>query len=171
MVLPVSFAELPVPDVRVDLGGGNELMTEEFLDHAKVGAVVDQVGGETVAKPMGRNFREASVLCAGLDSQIEGGSSERFAPVVEKYQAVVEFLAAFADVFAAFEELWPAGGHVILQRGFCSFAEQDEALFIAFADDPEELVLKVLELVDLEGAQFLESHARGVGEFEERLVA
>lgn len=53
MAFQVGFHELLDADAGVALGGGEGRVTEEFLDGADVGAVVEKVGGEGVAQDVG----------------------------------------------------------------------------------------------------------------------
>ena len=46
----VLLAEPVRRDQRVDLGGGQDGVAEELLDHADVGAALQEVGGERVAE-------------------------------------------------------------------------------------------------------------------------
>jgi hypothetical protein len=48
--LLVHGVEALLIDVGVDLGGGNISVTQEFLDDTQIGAVFEQMGGETVAE-------------------------------------------------------------------------------------------------------------------------
>ena len=49
-------AESVLVDVGVDLSGGDVGVAEHFLDNAKVGTVVEEVGGEAVAELVGMDF-------------------------------------------------------------------------------------------------------------------
>ena len=53
MVSCVELAEPFARHVRVDLGGRYVAVPEQHLHHPKVGAVIQQVGGEGVAQGMG----------------------------------------------------------------------------------------------------------------------
>ena len=55
MKLPVGFLLAGDADVGVDLGRADVRMAEEFLDRAEVRAVIEEVGGETVAQHVGRH--------------------------------------------------------------------------------------------------------------------
>lgn len=43
-------------DMGVDFSGEDGLMAEHFLDHAKIGAVFNEVGGKGVAESMWGDF-------------------------------------------------------------------------------------------------------------------
>ena len=54
----MDISQLFVCNMGVNLGSGDVGVTEKSLDGAEVGAVGEQVGGETVADDMGRDFLE-----------------------------------------------------------------------------------------------------------------
>ena len=49
----MDLLEPRLRDVGVDLGGGEILVTEEFLDDAQVSSPLDKVGGVGMAKGVG----------------------------------------------------------------------------------------------------------------------
>jgi hypothetical protein len=46
----MDFLQETSIDLGVDLGGGHGRMTQEFLDHAKVGAALEQMGGKRMSQ-------------------------------------------------------------------------------------------------------------------------
>ena len=71
--------------VRVDLGGAEALVAEQFLDAAQVGAVVEQVRREAVTQ----RVRADSRVEAGRDQILvelapDGAGAEGFAVLVEE---------------------------------------------------------------------------------------
>lgn len=52
----VGFFDATLIDVGIDLGRRNVRVPEHFLDDAQIGAVVEEVGGETVAQRVGRDI-------------------------------------------------------------------------------------------------------------------
>ena len=74
--LPVDFAQASSGDVRVNFRGADGGVAEQFLDHPQVGAVFEQVRGETVPQHVRRNVaRDAGEAHARLDAfpQTHGG--------------------------------------------------------------------------------------------------
>ena len=72
MKLLVDLFEVGVGDVGVDLGSADVGVAEHSLDGAEVGAVHEKVGGEAVAEGVGGDvFRDASLLCVGLDDTFD----------------------------------------------------------------------------------------------------
>lgn len=72
MKLFVDFAEVGVSDVGVDLGGGDVGVTEHGLDRANVGAVHEEVGGETVTEGVrGDVFCDAGFFGVELDDAFD----------------------------------------------------------------------------------------------------
>jgi hypothetical protein len=60
-------------DVSINLGGGEVGMPEHDLDRAQVGAVFQQVGGEEVARGVGRDILvDTSLIAPLLDIVLEG---------------------------------------------------------------------------------------------------
>ena len=56
-----------VEDVGIDHGGGDVVVSEEFLDGADVGTTLEEVGGETVAESVrGGVFGETNFLNGGF---------------------------------------------------------------------------------------------------------
>ena len=55
MLLQHQLAQPGLEHVGVDLGGGDAGVAEQGLDHAEVGAVGEEVGGEGVAEGVGRD--------------------------------------------------------------------------------------------------------------------
>jgi hypothetical protein len=57
-----------IQHVRVDHGGADVAMAQQFLDGSNVVAGLEQVGGERVTKCVaGRRSRQTSVLAGALD--------------------------------------------------------------------------------------------------------
>jgi hypothetical protein len=161
MEFAMDFAEALAGDVGVEFGGGDAGVAEEFLDDAEVSAVFEEVGGEGVAEHVGCDVaRNAGVAGAGFDAAPHGRGAER-GPAFGEEKDAGRF---WVDVFGA------AGGEVTINGGDGVAADGDDAFFVAFADDGEEAGVEV-EIFKAKGAQFGESKAAGVSDFEDGLIA
>src|SRR5690349_19824712 len=85
MRLVVNVHELAYGGVCVFLRGGERPVAEQFLDGAQIGAVGQQVRGESVAAGMGVqvpiNVHEANIL---FDDAADGALGEASAGVIQK---------------------------------------------------------------------------------------
>lgn len=151
----VDFFHALSGDVGVDLGGAEAGVAEEGLDAAEVGAVVEEVGGEAMAKFVrGDVDGEAGVFPVFVDDVGEclGGDAA----------------AEFAEEEGAFVD---GGFEAVALDGFEGVAaDRAEAFFAAFADDADGFGVGV-EVVDVEAGEFAEAHAGGVEHFEDGGVA
>lgn len=72
MVFFVYLAEVGVGDVGIDLSGGDVGVAEHGLDGAEVGAVHEEISGETVAEGVGGDvFRDAGFAGVFLDDALD----------------------------------------------------------------------------------------------------
>lgn len=161
MVFAVDLAQAAFGDVGVDLGGGDGGMAEEFLDDAEVGPMFEEVGGEAVSEHVGGDGpADSGEPGAFADSEPEGDGGEgRAAPGQEDGARA-----------AGGEEGGSRDLEIALEGGDGDAADGDDSFLAAFADDGCVSGLEV-ELFEAEGAKFSQAQARGVGEFENGLVA
>ena len=90
-----TVVDAPQPaavDVAVDLRRRERAVAEQLLDHAQVGAALEQVGGEGVAQAV--RVRAHAAERAGVEPAAAGGEEERV------LGAARELRAAFAEVAA-----------------------------------------------------------------------
>lgn len=142
-------------DVGVYLGGAKVGVTQEFLDAAEVGAVVEEVGGETVAEFVGADFKtDGGVPEVFLEEVIDGAHGEAAAEFAQKEGAFVD-----------------AGGlAIVLDRAEGRPADGTEAVFPAFAGYPEGFV-KVIDVGDIQFDEFVEAEAGAVEKLQDGGVA
>jgi len=115
-------------EVGVDLGGGDVGVAEEELDGAQVCAVLDHVGGATVAQGV-----RAGAAVAAFDEDPEGLAGEWHPAQGEKKLGAVCGVGLGADA----GEVRPAFAEIDVE-GFDGFvAEGDDAFFVAFAADED----------------------------------
>ena len=90
----VHLAQSLTGDVRVHLSGADTGMTEKFLNHAQVGAVLEQVRGETVPQHVWCDVAlDASQVAPFLDARPQCHCSKCRASAREKY--IARTLAGF----------------------------------------------------------------------------
>ncbi len=78
----VDFFEVGVGDMGVNLGSGDVGMAEHSLDRSQIGAIHEEVGGETMAQGVGRNMlRDAGEFGVFLDNTFNrtGGEAAKIA--------------------------------------------------------------------------------------------
>lgn len=162
----MDFAEVGVGDVGVDLGGGDVGVAEDGLDGAEVGAVHEEVGGEGVAEGVGGDvFGDAGLFGVFLDDAFDGAGGEA---------AVVAGGGGEAGVFAVVEEEGGEGVfadfEVLGDFEGGGFADEDGAVFFAFAADGEFAAVEI-DGVAIEGDEFGDAEAGGEEEFDDGAVA
>ena len=160
MGLVVGFFEALGGDVGVDLGRNEVGVAEKFLDAAEVGAGVEHMGGVAVAE------------FVGCEVRIEAGGGE-MALKAELDEARIHGVG----LVRVREENGHGGrgrlfegapvGFNGLERG-C--ADGDEAFFLSFAADADDLLVPV-DVLGLEAAEFAYAQAAGVNDFEDGGVA
>ena len=130
-------------DVGVYLRGAYVFVAEHALDDAQVGAALEQVGGEGVAKGVGTDsLREPNLLGQGLDNVEHGDARHLFLEVGTDEEVV---LVAGLDVYrGAVGKLGGDFGNGPLRDGH-------EALLAALALDLDEPLVEV-EVGELEVA-------------------
>ena len=72
-----DLAQVVDGDQRVDLRGGHRGVPEQLLDHADVGAAVEQVGGERVPQRVRRDVAGDAGPVGGLDQHRPGATAAR----------------------------------------------------------------------------------------------
>ena len=81
----MNIAEAPAGDVGVNLSGAYVGVAEEFLDHAQVGAMLEQVGREAVPEGVrGDVANDAGTTNTPFHSQPQGHRGERRAALSEE---------------------------------------------------------------------------------------
>ena len=121
----VDFHNVIGADVDVFLGGGQALMSQEFLDTAQVRAIIEQVGGKGMPQGMRAGAgRDAGALAVFFDQQVHPASAQAAAMMVEKQGLLLlHTTTLLTDLEVGLERL----------RG--RFAKKDLALALAFALD------------------------------------
>ena len=117
----VDAAKVPAVDVAVDLRRRERAVPEQLLDHAQVGAALEQVRGERMAEAV-RMGHEPSER-ARVQAAAAGGDEERVLGACD------EFRPAVTEV-----EPDPVGGLL---------AERDDPLLLALAADVDRLGVEV----------------------------
>jgi hypothetical protein len=115
-------------EVGVDLGGGDVGVAEEELDGAEVGAVLDHVGGATVAEGV-----RAGGAVVALDEEPDGLTGERHAAQGEEETCAVGGVGFGADA----GEMWATFLEVEAEGVQGGEAEGDDAFLVSFAADED----------------------------------
>lgn len=161
MEFGVDVAKAFGSDVRVDFGGVDAGMAEEFLDDAEVGAIFEEVRGETVAEhvrgDIALNARETNAF---LDVQPECDGRERRSALCKEN----------VGGRTARDEVWAAGLEIALQRFDGLAPERHDAFFVAFSNYGDETAVE-MKLFEAHAAEFGEAQATRVGEFEDGVIA
>ena len=123
-------------------------MAEQLLDHAQVGAALEQVRGERVAELV--RVRREPAQRARVEPAAAGGEED--------------------GVLGALRQLRPAVAEVERRAGSGLLAERDGALLAALAADVEELLLEV-DVLEVEADRLGAPQAGRVDELDERAVA
>jgi len=148
--------------VGVDLGGGEALVAEEFLDAAEVGAVVEQVGGEAVAEGVGADAGvEAGHDQILVELAADGAGGDGGAVFVEE-DAAGQWAGRIRLAGAVFE--------VALEGLDGLAADGSEAVLAALAADAEDAFLHI-EVGHVELDELADTDAGGVEDFEHGFIA
>ena len=124
MELLVDLGEALLVHVRVDLGGGDVGVAEEFLDHTEVGPILEQVGGKGVPEKVWVNLEvEAGARCPLLDDLPDAVGAQGTAADREKDLRAGSHLGV--DQTGAFI------GEVVLERGAGTTPDRDDAGLVA----------------------------------------
>jgi len=130
----MDFAETVTGNVGVDFRRADSGVAEQFLDNAEIGAMLQKMGGETVAEHVGSNVAsEAGTTDALFDAEPKCNGGKRG---------------------AAFGQENVAGGFLRDQFGTASIdkaldcgdglsAERNDAFLVAFADHVDETGFEV----------------------------
>jgi len=156
----MNVAQTVAGDVSVNFRGSDRSMTQEFLDDAKVSAVFEEVSREAVTQHVRSDIStNAGTPDALLDPKPEGHGGEGCAAFCEK------------DVGrrASGHEFGPSDRDVAFESDDSFFAQRQDALFVAFADDVYESSFE-MDLLETNATQFGEAKTGSVGEFENCLV-
>ena len=142
-------------DVGVNLGGAEVGVTQQFLDAAEVGAVVEEVGGEAVPEFVRADFKtDGGVSEVFLEEVIDGAHGEAAAEFAQKEGAFVD-----------------AGGlAIVLDRAEGRATDGTEPVFPAFAGYPEGFV-KVVDVGDIQFDEFMKAEAGAVEKLQDGGVA
>ena len=69
----------------IELGGDHAGVTEQLLDRAQVGTILEQMGGEAVSQGMGREFPgDTGFGGYSFNQSPDMTAAEAIAPVIEK---------------------------------------------------------------------------------------
>ena len=121
-------------DMRVDLGGGDIGMAEQFLNDPQVGTVAEKVGGKAVSKQMGIDIDLDSRVLGGVFNDLPDAHRGEFFSTNRKEDFAPR--ARFDESGAFLFEISANGG-----AGF--LADGDEASFLTFADDSNDPEIKI----------------------------
>src|SRR5690242_16409568 len=84
MSLRVDLAKQLDGNERVDLGGGDRCVAEQFLDHSNVGAALQQVSRERMPERVRRHLAELGLLGRGPQDHPGALAGQPAAPGVEE---------------------------------------------------------------------------------------
>lgn len=85
MKLPMDVTQTVAGDMGVNFRGADVRVAEQFLDHAQVCAMLQQVRGKAMAQHVWRDVaRHPGTFYAGLDVRPHRDGSERAAAIGEK---------------------------------------------------------------------------------------
>src|SRR5215469_17516591 len=161
MMLRMQLFEPLARDVRVDLCGREVAVTEQHLDYAQIGAVVQQMGREGVAQRVRRELLgDASLARIAFDDVPEG--LPRHAIAAPRREQVIG-LSLEQDLAARTATEFLEGAHRLL-------AERDEAFPIALAEDTDHPLVEV-DLTLAQVHQLRYSQPGGVQHFQHSAVA
>ena len=157
----MDFAEAIAGHVRVNLGGADAGVAEQFLDDAQVRAVLQQMRREAVPEHVrGDIARRSGPAHASFDAQPQCYRGKRRSALRQEHIRG-RFLR---------HEFGPAAVKVTVQR-FNGFSpHRHNAFFVAFADDIDEACFEV-QLFEPQIAQLRQPQPGCVGEFQYRLIA
>ena len=160
MGVGVGFAEALDGEMGVDLGGAKMGVAKKFLDTAKVGAGVEEVGGEGVAEFVrreGGGESDAAEPC--FENALDGTRGEAGAGVVEEKRGIVGERPQLRGGLV--------GGMKGAERGFANHAK---TFLVALAKHTRNACGKV-GVASGEVDKFADAHAGGVEEFHDGGVA
>ena len=132
----VDGFEAVLIDMRIDLGGGDIGMAEQFLNDPQVGTVAEKVGGKAVAKQMGIDIDFDSRVLGGVFDDLPDADRGEFCSTNREENFAPR--ARFDESGAFLFEISANGG-----AGF--LADGDEASFLTFADDSNDPEIKIEE--------------------------
>lgn len=160
-MLLVHLAQARAGDVCVNLSGADAGVAEEFLNHAQVRAVFQQVRGEAVPQHVRRDVPlDPGLFHAPGDAEPHGHVREGRAAFRE--EDIGRGLRA--------DKLRAGDAEIPAECFHGKFPDRHDTFLVALADDGDEAGLEV-KLFEPQAAQLREPQATGVGEFEDRLVA
>ena len=142
-------------DVGVDLCRRKAGVSEEGLDAAEIGTVVEEVGGEAVADFVGGEVGgEAGLDEAGFDHGPDGARGETGAGFVDEERTVVD------------------GGCVAVARyGFEGLRDKRADAFASTLAGDAGGFANHIDIGDVEANEFREAHPGGVKEFDDGGIA
>src|SRR5262245_3603635 len=130
----VNVPEAVSGDMGVNLSRADIGVAEQFLDHAKVGAVFQEMRGKAVARQGGGDIAlNSRAADAALDSQ----------PHRDRREWRAAFRQENARGRAACNELGPACVQIPLQSDNCFSTERDNAFFVSFPDHIDKTCVQV----------------------------
>ena len=147
--------QVPPRQVQVDAGGFQVSMSQQHLDRAEVGAILQQVGG----KAMPQHMRADALLEAGQPRGLAAGIPDGL---------VGNRVLAFTTWFA-WEELrpWLLPAPVFAQGFQQGRADRQISIFTALAFDTR-MIMRSLSMSSTARSQFAASHTGGVERHEQR---
>ena len=151
-------------DQRVDLGGRHRGMPEQLLDHADVGAALQEVRGEGVAQRVRRDVARHPGPVGGLDQHRPGGLAR------QPPSAGVEEQGARALRRAHRGELRAPAGEVGVDGGQGVGPHRDQPLLAALAAQQHGAVHPV-EVVDVEAHGLGDAGPGAVEDLQQGAVA
>lgn len=166
MKLFVDFAEVRVSDVSVNLGGANVGVAKHSLDAAEVGAVHQEVGGEGVAEGVrGDVFGDAGGSCVVVDDALDGAGGE-----ATEVAAGVDGVEVVRVVKKEGRKAVVADCEVVASGVGCGFADEDRAVFFAFAAN-DKLATVEVDGIAVEIDELGDAETAGEKKFDDGAVA
>jgi hypothetical protein len=164
----VDVHELSDGSVGVFLGGGEGLVAEEFLDGPEVGAVSEQVSGESMTQgvwvQIPIDVGEADIF---LDDAPDGTLRKAATGVIEEDGFTVRGAAAAG---AALQEKLFANGPVSFERFLGFSTVRDDTFLVAFAAHPQHF-FAAFHVGQIEAGEFADPEARSVEKLEDGAIA
>ena len=169
VMVGMQLLEALARDMGVDLRGGDVGVSKQELDHAQVGAMVEQMGGEGVAQGVRRQRR--------VDARVQGVALEQGPEHLPRHagrHALVRLAAALGDeqeiAVAAAQNQRPGLLRIAPQPEGRLLAERHQPVLAALAADDAHHRIRKAEMHGLERHQFAHAQAAGVDEFEHGAV-
>ena len=157
-----GVAECLAREVGVDFGGGYAFVTEHFLHSTEVGPVFDQFSGEAVAEGVRADML---VDAGGIDGVLQHDEHhlpcEVAAAPVEENIALLPFLGL---------DVGTDGENVGLQQVQCTRIDGYPALFVAFANDLQALVVGI-DVGQFQVDKLGDAESAAVEDFDDDVVA